>query len=93
MNCSKHLYPKLTECDRQVANKYNVKMVLFHGRGGTVGRGGGPTHLAIRSQPAGTIQGSLRVTVQGEIIEQQVWSTSFCGGECGRRKDTSVVTL
>ena len=39
-----------------MAKEYNVKMVLFHGRGGTVGRGGGPTHLAIRSQPAGTIQ-------------------------------------
>ena len=54
-----------------VANEFDVKLVLFHGRGGTVGRGGGPTHMAIRSQPAGTIQGCMRVTVQGEIIEQQ----------------------
>lgn len=54
-----------------VAREYKTQLVLFHGRGGTVGRGGGPTHMAIRSQPAGTIQGSLRVTVQGEIIEQQ----------------------
>jgi hypothetical protein len=46
-------------------------MVLFHGRGGSVGRGGGPTHLAIRSQPPGTINGKLRVTIQGETIEQQ----------------------
>lgn len=47
-----------------VAEKYNVKLTLFHGRGGTVGRGGGPTHLAILSQPPGTIKGSLRVTIQ-----------------------------
>jgi len=46
-------------------------MVLFHGRGGSVGRGGGPTHMAIRSQPPGTINGALRVTIQGETIEQQ----------------------
>jgi phosphoenolpyruvate carboxylase len=61
-----------------IAKQYNVKMVLFHGRGGTVGRGGGPTHLAIRSQPAGTIQGCLRVTVQGEIIEQQFGEPEVC---------------
>ncbi|KAF5835589.1 phosphoenolpyruvate carboxylase [Dunaliella salina] len=61
-----------------VAEQHGVKLVLFHGRGGTVGRGGGPTHLAIRSQPAGTIQGTLRVTVQGEIIEQQFGEREVC---------------
>lgn len=61
-----------------VAREYDVKLVLFHGRGGTVGRGGGPTHMAIRSQPAGTIEGTLRVTVQGEIIEQQFGEPEVC---------------
>jgi hypothetical protein len=42
---------------------------MFHGRGGTVGRGGGPIHLAILSQPPETVHASLRVTVQGEVIE------------------------
>jgi phosphoenolpyruvate carboxylase len=54
-----------------VASEFAVQLVFFHGRGGTVGRGGGPVQLAIRSQPKGTIQhGRMRVTVQGEVIEQ-----------------------
>ncbi|KAL0034136.1 hypothetical protein WJX79_011096 [Trebouxia sp. C0005] len=61
-----------------VADKYDVKLTLFHGRGGTVGRGGGPTHLAILSQPPGTIKGSLRVTIQGEVIEQQFGEKELC---------------
>lgn len=52
------------------AKKYNVKLRFFHGRGGTVGRGGGPQHLAILSQPPGTVNQYLRVTIQGEVMEQ-----------------------
>lgn len=46
-----------------------VKLTLFHGRGGTIGRGGGPIYHAIRSQPPGSVDGRLRVTVQGETVE------------------------
>lgn len=46
-----------------------IHLTLFHGRGGSIGRGGGPTHIAIRSQPAGSIDGNLRVTEQGEMIQ------------------------
>lgn len=62
----------------QVAKQYGVKLTMFHGKGGTVGRGGGPTHLAILSQPPETINGSLRVTVQGEVIEQSFGEERLC---------------
>lgn len=62
----------------KVAKQYGVKLTMFHGRGGTVGRGGGPTHLAILSQPPETVHGSLRVTVQGEVIEQSFGEEHLC---------------
>ncbi|BFM06895.1 phosphoenolpyruvate carboxylase [Halioxenophilus aromaticivorans] len=51
-----------------LAQKYDIKLVLFHGRGGTVGRGGAPAHSALLSQPPGSLAGGLRVTEQGEMI-------------------------
>ncbi len=54
-----------------VCRAEGVQLTLFHGRGGSVGRGGGPTYLAIASQPPGSIDGRLRVTVQGEMIQAE----------------------
>lgn len=50
-------------------NEYGIKVTLFHGRGGSIGRGGGPTYLAIQSQPPGSVMGTLRSTEQGEMVQ------------------------
>jgi phosphoenolpyruvate carboxylase len=61
---------KAQEAVVAAARRAGVELTLFHGRGGSIGRGGGPIHLAMQSQPPGSINGRLRVTVQGEMIEE-----------------------
>ena len=62
---------------QSVSDKHKVKLTLFHGRGGSVGRGGGPIHSALLSQPPGTVNGRTRVTEQGEIIQQKYSTESL----------------
>ena len=60
---------KAQEAIVESCRRHHVRPALFHGRGGSVGRGGGPTYLALQSQPSGTVDGRLRVTEQGEMIQ------------------------
>ena len=55
----------------EVSKKFGIKLQFFHGRGGTISRGAGPTHLFLQALPLGSLQGSLRMTEQGETIAQK----------------------
>ncbi|MCX7184416.1 MAG: phosphoenolpyruvate carboxylase [Nitrosospira sp.] len=79
------LYKAETELTKVFA-KHKIELRLFHGRGGTVGRGGGPSYQAILAQPPGSVNGQIRITEQGEVI-----GSKYSDPEIGRRNLETLV--